>query len=84
MILFPLGSPIFSNLGSAGISIFYVSTIVSQLVFSFGSVFKGGIGSELVSVVPYHLLKPPTLKHPLPQFPPKPLFFEALANATSP
>lgn len=49
MILFPLGSPIFSNLGSAGISIFYVSTIISQLTFSFGSVFKGGVGSELVS-----------------------------------
>lgn len=49
MILFPLGSPIFANLGSAGISIFYVSTIVSQLIFSSGSIFKGGIGSELVS-----------------------------------
>ncbi len=49
MILFPLGSPIFSGLGSAGISIFYVSTIISQLTFSFGSIFKGGVGSELVS-----------------------------------
>lgn len=49
MILFPLGSPVFANLGSAGISIFYVSTIISQLTFSFGSIFKGGIGSELVS-----------------------------------
>jgi len=49
MILFPLGNPIFADLGSAGISMFYVSTIVSQLIFSFGSVFKGGIGSELVS-----------------------------------
>lgn len=49
MILFPLGNPIFSNLGSAGISIFYVSTIIAQLTFSCGSIFKGGIGSELVS-----------------------------------
>jgi SulP family sulfate permease len=49
MILFPLGSPIFAGLGSAGISMFYVSTIISQLTFSFGSIFKGGIGSELVS-----------------------------------
>jgi hypothetical protein len=48
MILFPLGKPIFANLGSAGISIFYVSTIISQLTFSFGSIFKGSIGSELV------------------------------------
>ena len=52
MILFPLGSPIFANLGSAGISIFYVSTIISQLIFSFGSIFKGAIGSELVNILP--------------------------------
>lgn len=49
MILFPLGKPIFSQLGSAGISIFYVSTIVSQLTFSSGSTFRGAVGSELVS-----------------------------------
>jgi len=49
MILFPLGQPIFEKLGSAGISMFYVSCIVSQLVYSCGgSVFKGGIGSEMV------------------------------------
>lgn len=53
MILFPLGSPIFASLGSAGISIFYVSTIVSQLTFSSGSIFKGGVGSELIEVVPF-------------------------------
>ncbi|KAK4111977.1 hypothetical protein N656DRAFT_710560 [Canariomyces notabilis] len=53
MILFPLGSPIFAGLGSAGISIFYVSTIVSQLTFSLGSIFKGGVGSELIEVVPF-------------------------------
>ncbi|KAF6805231.1 sulfate transporter family protein [Colletotrichum sojae] len=53
MILFPLGKPIFAGLGSAGISIFYVSTIVSQLTFSFGSIFKGGVGSELIEVVPF-------------------------------
>ncbi|CAK7206384.1 hypothetical protein SEUCBS139899_009176 [Sporothrix eucalyptigena] len=53
MILFPLGNPIFAHLGSAGISIFYVSTIVSQIVFSSGSIFKGGIGSELIEVVPF-------------------------------
>lgn len=48
MILFPLGSPIFASLGSAGISIFYVSTIIAQLTFSAGSIFRGGVGSELV------------------------------------
>lgn len=53
MILFPLGNPIFANLGPAGISIFYISTIVSQAVFSTGSIFKGGVGSELIEVVPF-------------------------------
>lgn len=53
MILFPLGSPIFAHLGPAGISIFYVSTIISQLIFSTGSIFKGGVGSELIEVVPF-------------------------------
>ncbi|KAL8854558.1 MAG: hypothetical protein Q9221_000593 [Calogaya cf. arnoldii] len=49
MILFPLGQPIFANLGADGISMFYVSCIVSQLVYSLGgSIFKGGIGSEMV------------------------------------
>lgn len=50
MILFPLGKPIFSHLGPAGISIFYVSTIMSQLTFSTGSIFRGAIGSELVGL----------------------------------
>ncbi|CAJ2501764.1 Uu.00g046170.m01.CDS01 [Anthostomella pinea] len=53
MILFPLGNPVFANLGPAGISIFYVSTIISQLTFSFGSIFRGGVGSELIEVVPF-------------------------------
>lgn len=53
MILFPLGNPVFSSLGPAGISIFYVSTIVSQVTYSTGSIFKGGIGSELIEVVPF-------------------------------
>ena len=49
MILFPLGEPIFASLGADGISMFYVSCIVSQLVYSLGgSAFKGGIGSEMV------------------------------------
>lgn len=49
MILFPLGHDVFNNLGPDGLSIFYVSCIVSQLVYSCGgSVFRGGIGSEMV------------------------------------
>ncbi|KAA8897851.1 sulfate transporter family-domain-containing protein [Sphaerosporella brunnea] len=54
MILFPLGESIFSDLGPDGLSMFYVSCIVSQLVYSLGgSAFKGGIGSEMIEVVPF-------------------------------
>lgn len=54
MILFPLGEPVFAGLGSDGISMFYVSTIVAQVVFSSGgSIFTGGVGSEMIEVVPF-------------------------------
>ncbi|KAH7137858.1 sulfate transporter family-domain-containing protein [Dactylonectria macrodidyma] len=33
MIIFPLGKPIFAHLGSAGISVFYVSTIIEVVPF---------------------------------------------------
>jgi SulP family sulfate permease len=53
-ILFPLGSSIFSQTGPDGISIFFVSCIVSQLCYSLGlSSFKGGVGSEMIEVVPF-------------------------------
>lgn len=62
MILFPLGEEIFQKTGPDGISMFYVSCIVSQLVYSLGgSRFKGGVGSEMVrsslSMVTTKLLK---------------------------
>ncbi|KIX94383.1 uncharacterized protein Z520_09769 [Fonsecaea multimorphosa CBS 102226] len=54
MILFPLGNEIFEGLGSDGIAMFYVSTIVAQVVYSSGgSIFRGGIGSEMIEVVPF-------------------------------
>ncbi|ANB15786.1 hypothetical protein AWJ20_3430 [Sugiyamaella lignohabitans] len=54
MILFPLATPIFSHLGPAGLSMFYVSCIVSQLIYSLGgSQFKAGVGSEMIEVVPF-------------------------------
>jgi SulP family sulfate permease len=53
-ILFPLGSEIFSSTGPDGISIFFVSCIISQLCYSLGlSVFRGGVGSEMIEVVPF-------------------------------
>ena len=53
IILFPLGEEAFKDLGPDGVSMFYVSCIVSQLVYSSGSIFKGGVGSEMIEVVPF-------------------------------
>ena len=53
MILFPLSQSVFSELAPDGLSMFYVSCIVSQLVYSLGgSTFKGGIGSEMIEGKP--------------------------------
>ena len=65
MILFPLGVPIFAKLGPDGISMFYVSCIVSQLVYSLGgSIFRGGIGSEMVRVLPSFNLRLHVKRYP--------------------
>ncbi|KAF4556958.1 Sulfate permease-like protein 5 [Elsinoe fawcettii] len=53
IILFPLGEDVFSSMGADGVSMFYVSCIASQLVTSTGSIFKGGVGSEMIEVVPF-------------------------------
>ncbi|KAK0659853.1 Uncharacterized protein DIS24_g3794 [Lasiodiplodia hormozganensis] len=54
IILFPLGEPIFASLGVDGLSMFFVSCIVAQLVYSLGgSTFKGAVGSEMIEVVPF-------------------------------
>jgi len=53
IILFPLGEPVFSDMGPDGVSMFYVSCIVSQLTYSTGSIFRGGVGSEMIEVVPF-------------------------------
>lgn len=54
MIMFPISEAIFAHLAPAGLSMFYMSTIVSQLVYSLGgSAFKSGIGSEMIEVTPF-------------------------------
>lgn len=54
MIMFPIGEAIFSSMGPAGLSMFYLSTVISQLVYSLGgSAFKSGIGSEMIEVTPF-------------------------------
>ena len=52
-ILFPLGEEVFKDMGPDGVSMFYVSCIISQLVYSTGSIFRGGVGSEMIEVVPF-------------------------------
>ncbi|WVW83707.1 hypothetical protein I302_105728 [Kwoniella bestiolae CBS 10118] len=57
MILFPANA-VFVDFGSLGVSMFFVSCIVSQLVFSLGgSIFPGGNGSMMIEAVPFfHIL----------------------------
>ncbi|KAG0294604.1 hypothetical protein BGZ98_001713, partial [Dissophora globulifera] len=58
MIIFPLNVSPFQALGPDGISMFFVSCVISQLVYSLGgSAFKGGNGSMMIEVVPFlHLM----------------------------
>ncbi|ORZ12552.1 sulfate transporter family-domain-containing protein [Lobosporangium transversale] len=58
LIIFPLNTAPFQSLGPDGISMFFVSCIISQLVFSLGgSAFKGGNGGMMIEVVPFlHLM----------------------------
>lgn len=54
MIIFPITEPIFSHLGSAGLSMFYISTIISQCIYSGGlSSFTSGAASEMIEVTPF-------------------------------
>lgn len=54
MIMFPVTEAVFSSLAPAGLSMFYISCIVSQLVYSLGgSAFQAGIGSEMIEVTPF-------------------------------
>lgn len=54
MIMFPIGEAVFAQMAPAGLLMFYISTVVSQLVFSLGgSAFKSGIGSEMIEVTPF-------------------------------
>ena len=53
IILFPLGEEVFSSMGADGVSMFYVSCITAQLTYSSGSIFSGGVGSEMIEVVPF-------------------------------
>ncbi|EGG02270.1 uncharacterized protein MELLADRAFT_117613 [Melampsora larici-populina 98AG31] len=55
LIIFPNQShQAFDGLGSIGISMFFLSCIISQLVYSLGaSAFKGGNGSMMIESIPF-------------------------------
>ncbi|GAA6015201.1 hypothetical protein JCM11491_000502 [Sporobolomyces phaffii] len=57
LITFPTNLQPFANFGGIGISMFFVSCIVAQVVFTgggrFGSIFKGGNASMMIEVVPF-------------------------------
>nr|VWO99297.1 Fe(2+) transporter 3 [Ganoderma boninense] len=57
MIIFP-ASGVFDHLGGVGVSMFFVTTVVSQLIYSSGaSGFVGANGSMMIEVVPFfHLI----------------------------
>ncbi|KAF7293231.1 Sulfate transporter family protein [Mycena chlorophos] len=57
MIIFP-ATPPFDGLGPTGVSMFFVTCIVSQLVYTMGgSTFAGANGSMMIEVVPFfHIL----------------------------
>lgn len=52
MIMFPTNVPVFAEFGGIGVSMFFVSCVVSQLVYTGGgSIFKAGNGSMMIEVV---------------------------------
>ncbi|KAJ7302360.1 sulfate transporter family-domain-containing protein [Mycena albidolilacea] len=70
MIIFPTSAP-FEDLGPMGVSMFFVSTVLSQLAFSFGgSHFAGANGSMMIEVVPFfHILATSIAKEIGPEHP---------------
>ncbi|KAG8757885.1 hypothetical protein FRC11_004198 [Ceratobasidium sp. 423] len=64
MIIFPAGD-IFTGFGSIGVSMFFVTTFISQMVYTFGgSAFEGGNGSMMIEVVPFfHILTTGIIAH---------------------
>ncbi|KAG8742408.1 hypothetical protein FRC10_001542 [Ceratobasidium sp. 414] len=64
MILFPAGE-IFDNFAGLGVSIFFVTTLISQVVYTFGgSAFHGANGSMMIEVVPFfHMLTTGIIAH---------------------
>ncbi|PVU96512.1 hypothetical protein BB559_002368 [Furculomyces boomerangus] len=54
LITFPLSIPVYEHMGPIGLSMFFVSTIVCQVVITGGfSAFRGGNGLMMIEVIPF-------------------------------
>ncbi|KAJ1304059.1 hypothetical protein OPQ81_008466 [Rhizoctonia solani] len=64
MIIFPAGE-IFMGFGGIGVSMFFVTAFISQIVYTFGgSAFEGANGSMMIEVVPFfHMLTTGIIAH---------------------
>ncbi|CAE6431990.1 unnamed protein product [Rhizoctonia solani] len=64
MIIFPAGD-IFNGFGAIGVSMFFVTAFISQVVYTFGgSAFEGANGSMMIEVVPFfHMLTTQIIAH---------------------
>ncbi|QRW22937.1 sulfate anion transporter [Rhizoctonia solani] len=64
MIIFPAGD-IFLGFGGLGVSMFFVTTFIAQMVYTFGgSAFDGANGSMMIEVVPFfHMLTTGIVAH---------------------
>ncbi|KAM0793249.1 hypothetical protein ACM66B_000711 [Microbotryomycetes sp. NB124-2] len=54
LISFPTNIPVFADFGGVGVSMFFATCVISQIVYTGGgSIFKGGNGSMMIEVVPF-------------------------------
>ncbi|GAA95269.1 hypothetical protein E5Q_01925 [Mixia osmundae IAM 14324] len=53
MIMFRTDLPLFANFGGIGVSMFFASCLISQIVYSTSSIFKAGNGSMMIEIVPF-------------------------------
>ncbi|KXS17779.1 hypothetical protein M427DRAFT_245685 [Gonapodya prolifera JEL478] len=67
LITFPNDPTMPKTASAAGISIFFVTTIVAQLVYTFGaSAFPGGNGSMMIEIMPFLYALVDTIKRTVP------------------
>ncbi|KAI5999213.1 sulfate transporter family-domain-containing protein [Pisolithus albus] len=67
MIMFP-ASGVFTSLGGMGVSLFFLSTVISQIVYTLGgSQFAGANGSMMIETVPFFHIIASTIEREIGQ-----------------